>query len=112
MWVPRCLQVQALIELVEHADGVVLPVRAQPGARRSGIQGEQAGMLKVAVTAAPEKGKANKAIIEVLSKELALRKSQFELLTGETSQQKRFLVRGVTVAALTAILSQLVTSGD
>lgn len=99
-----------MIELVEHPEGVVIPVRAQPGARRNGIQGEQAGMLKVAVTAAPEKGKANKSIIEVLSQELALRKSQFELLSGETAQQKRILVRGVTVASLdeklTAILGK------
>lgn len=40
-----------MIALADHADGVVLPVRAQPGARRSGVQGEQAGALKVAVAA-------------------------------------------------------------
>jgi hypothetical protein len=47
------------------------------------------------VTQAPEKGKANKAVIELLSKLLGLRKSQIELLAGETSSQKRFLVRDV-----------------
>ncbi len=60
----------------------------------------QDGALKVCVTQSPEKGKANKAIVELLSKKLALKKSQFELLSGETSHQKRFLVRGVAVEDL------------
>lgn len=47
------------------------------------------------VTQAPEKGKANKAIIAVLAEALGLRKSQIELLTGEASSQKRLLVREV-----------------
>ena len=53
-------------------------------------------MLKVCVTQSPEKGKANKAVIELLAKSLKLRKSQIELLSGETSHQKRFLIRGIT----------------
>jgi uncharacterized protein len=89
-----------VLNLQSHAEGVVLPVRAQPGARRNELRGEQEGMLKVCVTQAPEKGKANKAIIEVLSKALGLRKSQFELLSGETGHNKRFLVREITVADL------------
>ena len=78
-----------------HADGTVLPVRAHPGARRSEIRGVQDGMLKVSVTQAPEKGKANKAVVELLSKKLGLKKSQIELISGETSHQKRFLVREI-----------------
>jgi uncharacterized protein (TIGR00251 family) len=84
-----------MVSLEAHRDGTILPVRAHPGARRNEIRGEQDGMLKVSVTQAPEKGKANKAIIELLGKQLDLRKSQFELLAGETSSQKRFLVRDV-----------------
>jgi uncharacterized protein (TIGR00251 family) len=89
-----------VIELEVHAEGVVLPVRAQAGAKRNGVQGIQAGALKVSVTQAPEKGKANKAIQEVLAKELDLKRSQIELLSGETSNQKRFLIRDVTVDEL------------
>jgi uncharacterized protein len=84
-----------LPNLEPHADGTILPVRAHPGARRNEIRGVQDGMLKVSVTQAPEKGKANKAVIEVLAKKLGLKKSQFELIAGETSHQKRFLVRGI-----------------
>ena len=42
-----------MIAITEHAEGCVLPVRAQPGAKRSGVQGERNGALKVAVTAPP-----------------------------------------------------------
>ncbi len=84
-----------MVHLDAHPDGTILPVRAHPGARRNEIRGVQDGMLRVSVTQAPEKGKANKAVVELLSKKLGLKKSQIELLSGETSHQKRFLVRKI-----------------
>src|SRR5262245_21760676 len=84
-----------MIELVDHPEGIVLPVRAQPGAKKNAIRGEQNGMLKVSVTQVAEKGKANQALVEVLAKGLALKRSQIELIAGETQAQKRFLIRGV-----------------
>ena len=93
------------IQIAEHAEGCVLPVRAQPGARRNGIVGEQAGMLKVAVTAPPDKGRANEAIINVLADALSLKRSQIELVSGPANRQKKFLIRGVHAAELAAILS-------
>ena len=89
-----------MIDLEERENGIILPVKAHPGARRNEIRTPQNGMLRVSVTQAPEKGKANKAIIVLLAKELSLRKSQIELLSGETSGQKRFLVGGVSLADL------------
>ncbi len=86
--------------LQPHAQGVVLSVRAQPGAKRAGICGQHGGMLKVAVTQVAEKGKANAAIIEVLAEQLGLRRSQLQLLSGETSRAKRVLVQGIDAAEL------------
>lgn len=94
-----------MIPLEQRDDGVILPVRAQPGSRKNGIKGEQAGSLKVAVTQVAEKGKANKAIIDVLCAALNLRKSQIELLTGETTSQKKFLVREISLDELAARLA-------
>lgn len=85
-----------MIELSDHPDGVILPVRAQPGAKANALRGEQRGALKVAVTQIAEKGKANQALVEVLAEELGLKRSQIELVAGETQREKRFLVRGVT----------------
>lgn len=86
--------------MLPHPEGVLLPVRAQPGARSSGIRGEQDGALKVAVTQIAEKGKANKALVAVLSDALDVRKSQLDLVSGPTAGHKQFLVRGVTVDGL------------
>jgi uncharacterized protein (TIGR00251 family) len=96
------------IALEPHPEGTILLVRAQPGARRNEIRGEQNGMLKVSVTQAAEKGKANKALIALLSKELSLRKSQIELISGATSSQKRFLVRKVTLDKLSERIERVV----
>jgi uncharacterized protein YggU (UPF0235/DUF167 family) len=97
-----------MIDLQPLASGVSLPVKAQPGARANAIRGEQNGALKVAVTQVAEKGKANKAIIEVLCRALELRKSQIELLVGETSSEKRFLVTGVALDELATRIAAVV----
>jgi uncharacterized protein len=95
-----------MLTLEPHPEGTLLPVRAQPGARRNELRGVQDGMLKVCVTQSPEKGKANKAIVELLSKKLGLKKSQIELVAGETSHQKRFVVRGIDPEELATRIEQ------
>jgi uncharacterized protein (TIGR00251 family) len=96
-----------MIELTAHADGCVLSVRAQPGARRNGIVGEQNGALKVAVTAPADRGRANKALEETIADSLGLKRSQVELVGGPLQRNKRFLLRGVTVAQIRERLSTL-----
>ena len=95
------------IQFEPHAEGIVIAVRAQPGAKKNGITGEHDGALNVSVTQAPEKGKANKAIVEVLAKQLGLKKSQVSLLSGETSQRKKFLLSGVDAREVEARLQEL-----
>ena len=87
--------------------GVVLPVRAQAGARRNGILGLRGGMLRVAVTAAPEKGKANKALTGILSEALGVPKSAIVLLSGDSSACKRFLILGRNIDELRPIAERL-----
>ena len=60
-----------MIRCEKHPEGAVLAVRASPGAKRDEIRGEHDGALKVAVIQAPEKGKANQAVIELLAERLA-----------------------------------------
>jgi uncharacterized protein len=99
-----------VIELSPHAQGTIIPVHAQPGARRNGLLGERAGALRVAVTAAPEKGKANAAIQAVLAESLGCRPSQVSLISGETSRQKRFLVEGLGPEEIRPHIEQLLQS--
>jgi uncharacterized protein (TIGR00251 family) len=96
-----------MIAVAEHAEGCVLPVRAQPAARKAGIIGEQAGALKVAVTAPPEDGRANKALTEALRAALDVKRSQLALLSGTSSRDKRFLIRGLTPREVLARLAAL-----
>jgi uncharacterized protein (TIGR00251 family) len=99
-----------VIAIADHAEGCVLPVRAQPGARKSAVLGEQGVALKVAVTAPPEDGRANKALIEALRDLLDLKRSQVELLSGPTSRDKKFLIRGLTKSELQSRLAPLLSN--
>lgn len=85
-----------MLDLGDHPSGVVLPVKAMPGSRTSQLRGEHNGALKVAVTQVAEKGKANKAIAELLAEVLGVNKSDVQLLSGPTSGHKQFLIRGLT----------------
>lgn len=89
-----------MIELRQTGKGVVLPIKALPGARRNEIRGVQRGMLKVAVTQVAEQGKANKALLQLIARQLELRMSQLTWIAGQTSGEKQLLVSGVTVAEL------------
>lgn len=96
-----------MIQLVQHPEGVILPVRAHAAARTNAVKGEQGGALRVSVSQAPEKGKANKAIARLLCRTLNLKGSQLQLLSGDTASCKRFLVRDLTVDQLALRLQAL-----
>jgi uncharacterized protein len=95
-----------MIALTAHADGCLLSVRAQPGARKNAVLGEHAGMLKVAVSAPPQDGRANQALTELLREWLGLKRSQVELVGGATARQKQFLVRGLGPAELSDMIQE------
>lgn len=98
-----------MIELVETGDGVVLPVQAQPRAKRVGVTGVHAGRLKVAVAEPPEQGKANTAIIRLLSDVLQLKRQQIEITAGASSSHKRFLITGIDRHTLQRRLDEILS---
>ena len=72
---------------------VELRIRLTPSGGRDAIDGvetdaEGQAYLKARVTAVPEDGKANKALIALLSKALKIPKSSISFITGETSRRK------------------------
>lgn len=72
---------------------VKIQIKATPGAKENLIKGFMTdGTLKVLVTAAPEKNKANQAIIDLLAKNLAVPKSNVSLLYGAISRDKVFKI--------------------
>ena len=78
----------ALVEA--ETGGVLLGVRLQPGARRSGPAGSWNGRLKLAVAAPPEGGRANRAACALLAELFRLRPSAVELVRGHSSRTKVF----------------------
>jgi uncharacterized protein (TIGR00251 family) len=94
-----------MVTLTPHPDGVLMAVRAQPGARKNAVTGEHGGALKVAVTAPPEDGRANAAIVELLRDWLGLKRSEVELATGLTNRNKQVLIRGRSPEEVAALLA-------
>jgi len=81
------------------AAGLRVAVRLTPKASRDRIEGARAEadggtVLKVSVTAVPEDGKANAALIKLLAKEWRLPKSAFDVVQGATDRRKTLLITG------------------
>lgn len=93
-----------MIAIAPHPEGCLLAVRAQPGARKAGVVGEQVGALKVAVIAPPADGRANQALTDLLRDWLGLKRSQVELASGATNRNKQFLIRGLTPDELRVLI--------
>jgi len=74
--------------------GVLIRVKAVPGASRDQIAGVLGDRLKVKVAAPPEGGKANRAICALLAKELGVKPSRVEIVSGATSAEKVVRVAG------------------
>lgn len=80
-------------------DHIRLAVRLTPNGGRNAVDGiepdgEGGMLLKARVTAVPEKGKANKALIALIAKSLGIAKSSVDLVSGDTSRKKILRIDG------------------
>jgi len=89
--------------MVAHADGTLLDVWVVPGARRSEIVGAYDGALRVRIAAAPEDGNANRAVAELLKRELEATGVYLE--KGPRSRRKQFVIEGRTPNELSTRLA-------
>lgn len=87
---------------------VRLTVRLQPGARRAGPAGSWNGLLKLAVSAPPEDGRANAAALALVAELFGLRPSSVALLRGHSARTKVFRL-ALAPAAARARLAELLT---
>ena len=76
---------------------LILSVHAQPGAKRTAIQGLHGGALKIRVAAPPVEGAANDELRHFLAASFAVALRDVELISGQTSRVKRFAIRGSRV---------------
>lgn len=95
----------------EVAGGVSLAVRALPGAKKKtailGVycEGEKA-RLKIAVQAPAVEGRANEALVEFLAETFGVPKRSVQLVSGELSRSKTFILQGVSLAAARSTLAR------
>ena len=71
-------------------DAVLLHVRVQPKARANAVKGWHGDALRVSVTAPPEDGKANSAVIALLAETFDIAPSSIRLVRGVASRDKWF----------------------
>ncbi len=88
-------------------DQIKLKAQVQPNAKRNEILGFEDGILKVKVCAQPVKGKANKELIDFLSKILGIRKSDITIEKGETGRKKTILLERITQSQIEERLNNL-----
>ena len=86
------------------AESVRIRIKAVPGASRDSIAGLLGDRLKVRVSAAPEGGQANKAIVRLLAKSLGIKPTQVTLVSGQTNPEKVFELDSVRASDVCSAL--------
>ncbi|MCC6405690.1 MAG: DUF167 domain-containing protein [Planctomycetes bacterium] len=94
-------------ELVARGAETDLPVRVQPGASKARVVGVWNGKVKIAVTAPPDKGRANEELVEFVAELLGLRASAVRLASGERSRDKRLAITAAPEQVRAALRAKL-----
>ena len=85
----------------EFDGGVVFTAKIVPGSSgQTRFCGLLDGMVKVKVSAAPEKGKANKYLLKFLAKQLDVKKNAVSIISGQTSPVKHVQVLDISADTL------------
>ena len=90
----------------ETENGLIIRLKIVPNSSKNEIIFEDE-FIKVKVTAQPIENKANKALIEFLSKQFKIPKTKIQILKGETSKEKTVLLNTDDLAKNSTIISQL-----
>lgn len=81
-----------------------LSLHCQAGAKKTEIQGPYAERLKVRISSSPIDGKANEELIKWFAKQLGLNAACLELLSGQSSKQKRLKIKSISGEELLRLL--------
>jgi len=83
------------MKLQPRSNGFALAVKVVPGASRNAVAGTYGDGIKVTVSAAPERGAANDAVIRLLAEALGVPTSSVQIVRGHTSPRKEVLIVGL-----------------
>ena len=87
-------------------EGLIIKLKISPNASKNEIIKTEDG-VKIKITAQPIDGKANKCLVEFLSKKYKIPKSSIEIVRGETSKEKTILIKNLDNDKLEIIQSEL-----
>jgi uncharacterized protein (TIGR00251 family) len=94
------LGVMTMPFLTSGGGGPVIRVHVQPGAIKNEVAGPYGDALRVRVASPPVSGRANKAVLELLAKELDVPRSTLEVISGTGARTKRVRVTGLESSEL------------
>ena len=97
-----------MLKTTKTVTGATFRVRVQPGASKNEIVGVQQDALKLRISAPPLQGKANKVLIQFLAKQLGVKRSQVEILSGHTSRIKTIHVVGQGTEKLQKVIDSII----
>jgi uncharacterized protein (TIGR00251 family) len=90
----------------ENQTQAKIAVQISPGASKNEINGMLNDVLRIKIAAPPEKGKANKELIDYLSRLLDIKKDKVDIIKGHTSKNKLLCIDGLSkVSVLEKLLS-------
>ena len=92
--------------LKQTSEGILVNIKIVPNSSKNDIVIEEE-FIKVKITAQPIEGKANKALIEFLSKKFKIPKTSIEIVKGETNKEKTLLFKTSDIEKQNLIISQL-----
>ena len=87
-------------------EGIIVSLKISPNAKKNEIIKDDTG-IKVKITAQPIDGKANKCLVEYLSKNFKIPKTSIQILKGETSKEKTLLFKNISSDKMVEIKSIL-----
>jgi uncharacterized protein (TIGR00251 family) len=85
-------------------EAVILTVKVVPGSSKTEIVGILNGMAKIRVSAAPQKGKANKALLDFLAKKLGVKSKDITIITGHKTAVKKLQIAGVQAKRIAQLI--------
>lgn len=90
---------------IGKAENLKIAVRVVPNASRNEIVGWMGDELKIKLQAPPEGGRANKALIEFMSKSLRLARREVTIAAGEQSRRKQLEITSLSLEDLNRKIS-------
>ena len=88
------------ISIRDIPGGAVVCVKVVPGSSRDKVVGVLGDAIKIATSAAPEKGRANQAVAKTLAKALSLDARSVTISAGQTNPRKEFTIANQTATSL------------